>query len=113
RSSQGYTATVRAPNSYAARNARIALSPRLATRIFENMRSFLPTMADERGVGFFQASEGRVASRARSERQLPQRGRGKAHGDAGPGIRRLRSWRLDARGRPRPAIGCLDRHGHQ
>src|SRR3954449_1598416 len=36
RSSHGKTATVRMPSSYAARNARTAISPRLATRIVEN-----------------------------------------------------------------------------
>src|ERR1700744_3333259 len=37
RSSHGKTATVWAPSSTAARNARTAISPRLATRTFENM----------------------------------------------------------------------------
>src|SRR3954464_15554427 len=36
RSSHGKTATVRMPSSSAARNARTAISPRLATRIVEN-----------------------------------------------------------------------------
>src|SRR6195952_4943731 len=40
RSSYGNTATVAAPSSYAARMARIAISPRFATRILVNMRSF-------------------------------------------------------------------------
>src|SRR3954467_839799 len=40
RSSYGKTATVRAPSSYAARKARMAISPRLATRIFRNMGTF-------------------------------------------------------------------------
>ena len=37
RSSCGNTATVRAPSSYDARKARIAISPRLATRTLPNM----------------------------------------------------------------------------
>ena len=41
RSSYGNTATVFAPSSNAARIARMAISPRFATRIFLNIRSFL------------------------------------------------------------------------
>src|SRR4051812_14554289 len=37
RSSSGYTATVLAPSSYAARNARTAISARFATRTLENI----------------------------------------------------------------------------
>lgn len=40
----GKTATVRAPISYAARNARIAISPRLATSTLENMGGTLSSV---------------------------------------------------------------------
>src|SRR5690348_6929607 len=49
RSSHGKTATVRAPSSYAARKARTAISPRLATRILANTRGSAPAGGGDGG----------------------------------------------------------------
>src|SRR6478609_4619843 len=62
RSSYGKTATVSAPSSYAARNARMAISPRLATRIFRNMGTFRAGgSTTQQTVRFSKTSEGNVA----------------------------------------------------
>ena len=75
----GNTATVRAPSSYAARNARIAISPRLATSTLENMpgtllrfgRTAAPPFQPP-GVRRGTARPARVRRRARRRARRPR-----------------------------------------
>ena len=90
----------------------MAISPRLATRIFRNMHTSLSGLAERALSVLISLGEGNVVACARTLRQLAQ-GRGRQDNrDAGTRLRGFRAGSSDSRGRSRPAVRRLDRHGH-